>query len=162
MNKRRVSDLHNDDPNDLLGQCVYMPEDVEPEIARLRERTTELERGIEAATLINNEHQEREARLRERVAELERATDLAIEINNKHQQRVKDLERSLAATKHEAGLVCLDLDAAEERSRLLLEAVRWLHSELKDCESCRTHEPAQIPEKFAPLIAEAVKETKDG
>ena len=45
MNKRRVSDLHNDDPNDLFGRCCYLPEDVEPELARLRERVAELQQS---------------------------------------------------------------------------------------------------------------------
>lgn len=33
LNRRRVSDLHNDDPHDLSGQCVYMPEEVEIALA---------------------------------------------------------------------------------------------------------------------------------
>lgn len=105
-------------------------------------------------------------RLRERVEELERATDIAIEINNKHQERVNDFERSLAATKHEAGLVCLDMDAAEERSRLLLEAVRWcLEHGASTCDNGQIIDNGssyggidlQIypPAHLAPLIAEA-------
>jgi FtsZ-binding cell division protein ZapB len=76
---------------------------IRQENARLRERVSELERGIEAATSINNEHQEREQGLRERVAEL---------------------EQSLGCWKDSHRLALESLKRCEKRERLMLDAVR--------------------------------------
>jgi hypothetical protein len=175
MNKRRVSDLHNDDPNDLFGQCVYMPEDVEPEITRLRERVAELECGPPQPCLhylANKELEERERLLREalqRIGDVNQRYSTDADADTQLHERIAD---ALAAL--EGGDKCCGLFADTDprtnprcseypncrcgghglqyRERLLLESVRRAHKQL-----LRYSEADPVAQELAPLIAEATK-----
>jgi hypothetical protein len=148
VNKRRVSDLHNDDPNDLLGQCVYMPEDVEPQLSRLRERVGELEISLAV----------------ERVVSLE-----AVQAKSAAEDRADDLESDLRHYGESEGARCASkIRKLESRERLLLEAVRWLlDNAVGSCgDNLYQHfghsEPTEAPAHLAPLIAEAMQQQENG
>ncbi|HYC01600.1 MAG TPA: hypothetical protein VEC57_20885 [Candidatus Limnocylindrales bacterium] len=111
---------------------VYETAEVDAELARLRERVAELERG--------------ESLLRLQIEAME---DCIARDEDQPQIPFEERAEELIVTE-------INHQNLLERERLLLEAVRWLHVEWEQAANYRNYEPPPIPEELAPLIAEAV------